>query len=123
MPMLPPTSVGMFAVFKMCATSDVVVVLPFEPVMATSLPRRKRQASSISLHTGMPFLRASFQRRKIRRHARTDHDQVLLEEIAATMSAKFQLHSGGAELRSGFGQLGFRALVRGGDRRAVARTE
>ena len=57
-PILPPTSVGMFAVFRMCATSDVVVVLPFEPVMATSLPRRKRQASSISLQTGMPFWRA-----------------------------------------------------------------
>ena len=43
----------------MWPTSEVVVVLPFEPVMATKRPRRKRQASSISLHTGMPRARAA----------------------------------------------------------------
>ena len=57
-PILPPTTVEIPAHFKMCAISDVVVVLPFEPVMAMRRPRRKRQASSISLHTGIPFARA-----------------------------------------------------------------
>ena len=58
-PMLPPTITGMFAVFKMCATSEVVVVFPFDPVIATSFPRRNLQASSISLHTGILRARAS----------------------------------------------------------------
>ena len=80
------------------------MVLPFEPVMATSLPRRKRQASSISLQTGMPLLAREFQRREVRRHARADYDQILFEETCVDMSAQFQLHAGGAELRGGFGE-------------------
>ncbi len=39
--------------------SEVVVVFPFEPVTPTSRPRRKRQASSISLQTGTPAARAA----------------------------------------------------------------
>ena len=58
-PILPPTTVEIPAHFRMCAISEVVVVLPFEPVMAMRRPRRKRQASSISLQTGIPFERAA----------------------------------------------------------------
>ena len=81
-----------------------MVVLPFEPVMATSLPRRKRQASSISLQTGMPLLAREFQRREVCRHSWTDDDQILFEETCVNMSSEFQLHTCRAELRGGFGE-------------------
>ena len=57
-PMLPPTSVGMPAFSRISPSSEVVVVLPLEPVTARILPLRKRAASSSSPMTGRPKLRA-----------------------------------------------------------------
>src|SRR3990172_3068026 len=57
-PMLPPTWVRRPASAKILPRSAVVVVLPFEPVTATTVPRRKRQASSSSEIISMPFPRA-----------------------------------------------------------------
>ncbi len=56
-PIFPPTRVGSPAAFRISPTSDVVVVLPLEPVMASVLPLRKRAASSSSPMTGSPKLR------------------------------------------------------------------
>ena len=58
-PIFPATCTGNPAVSRIWPTSDVVVVLPFEPVMHTRRPRRNRHASSISLHTGTPIARAA----------------------------------------------------------------
>src|SRR3989338_4262222 len=57
-PMLPPTCVRRPASPKILPSSAVVVVLPFEPVTATTVPRRKRQASSSSEMISIPFPRA-----------------------------------------------------------------
>ncbi len=85
----------------MCETSEVVVVFPFDPVIATSLPRRKRHASSISLHTGMPRVRACSQRRQFCRHARADDNQILIEQRWRDVRAELELHAGRAQLRGG----------------------
>ena len=69
--------------------SVVVVVLPFEPVMATMLPFRKRAASSTSPMTGMPQLARLHQLRNIERHARADDDQVLIAEGALAVLSGF----------------------------------
>src|SRR5690242_11606728 len=58
-PMLPARIVCIPAFLRMSSTSEVVVVLPFEPVMPTSRPFRNRYANSISLHTAIPFPRAA----------------------------------------------------------------
>src|SRR6266568_2677056 len=58
-PMLPAKIVENPAVFRMCSMSEVVVVFPLDPVMPTSRPFRKRQASSISLQIVMLFERAN----------------------------------------------------------------
>ena len=55
-PMLPPTRVGRPASLRISPSRAVVVVLPLEPVMATTLPLRKRAASSSSPMTGRPKL-------------------------------------------------------------------
>ena len=79
-PIFPAICTGSRAVSRMWPISEVVVVLPFEPVMQISRPRRNRQASSISLHTGIPDRASGGQRRHHRRHAGTRHDQILLGE-------------------------------------------
>ena len=119
--MLPPTSVGIPAVFKMCATSEVVVVFPFEPVIATSLPRRNRHASSISLHTGMPRLRASASAGKICRHARAHHDQILLEKRRRRVPPEFELHAGRAQPRRRLAEFASALFIRRRHRRAISR--
>ena len=53
-PMFPPTSVGPPASAKILPSREVVVVLPFEPVIATTLPCRNRLASSSSPIIGGP---------------------------------------------------------------------
>src|SRR5579875_3436465 len=57
-PMLPPTRDGMPASARIAPASVVVVVLPFEPVMARILPLRNCAASSSSPMTGSPKLLA-----------------------------------------------------------------
>ncbi len=56
--MLPPTSAGNPAAAMISPTSVVVVVLPFDPVMATMEPGRNCAASSISPMTTSPRARA-----------------------------------------------------------------
>src|SRR5690349_3024636 len=63
-PMLPPSSVWWPALSSRCATSAVVVDLPFVPVIATKIEsgamrRRARQKSSMSPITSTPAARAS----------------------------------------------------------------
>src|SRR5215831_1191216 len=56
--MLPARTVENSAVRRMWWVHAVVVVLPFEPVIPISWPRKKRSASSISLQSGKPSARA-----------------------------------------------------------------
>src|SRR6476660_9315030 len=57
-PIFPARIVGTPALFKMCAINEVVVVLPFEPVIPIIRPFKKRSASSISLQMVTPSARA-----------------------------------------------------------------
>ena len=75
-------NVGISAVFKMCATREVVVVLPFEPVMATvcraeiAMPTRFRSKRNA----------ARARQRAAARFAGTpgtDNDQILFKKVAA----------------------------------------
>ena len=56
--MFPPTSVGNPPAAKISPVSVVVVVFPFDPVMATIGPGRNCAASSISPMTASPMARA-----------------------------------------------------------------
>ncbi len=86
-PMLPPTSVGKPAAFRISPTSAVVVVLPLEPVMASDLALEEargqfqfaddRQAEVLHLH----------QFGRVERHAGADHDQVLAAEGEQAVAA------------------------------------
>ena len=69
--------------------SVVVVVLPFDPVMATIGPGRNCAASSISPITVSPKRTRLHQRRRIDRNARADHDQVLSAKGALAVAAGF----------------------------------
>ena len=60
--------------------SVVVVVLPFDPVMATIWPCRNCAPSSSSPIIGIPNVRTVAQLGSIRRHARRDDDQILTAE-------------------------------------------
>ena len=90
-PMLPPTRVGMPAALRISPTSEVVVVLPLDPVMARVLPLRKRAASSSSPMTGRPKLRTCDQFRRIERDAGADHDQVLAAKRQQAVAAGFDI--------------------------------
>jgi hypothetical protein len=92
---------------RISPTSAVVVVLPFEPVMASVLPLRKRAASSSSPMTGRPKALHLRQLRRIQRHAGADDDQILaaegqqavaagLDHDALSSSAGISLASAGA---------------------------
>ena len=56
--MFPPTSVGSPPAVRISPVSVVVVVFPFDPVMATIGPGRNCAASSISPITASPIARA-----------------------------------------------------------------
>jgi len=56
--MLPPTSAGNPVAVMISPVSAVVVVLPFDPVMATIGPGKNCDASSISPITVSPSVRA-----------------------------------------------------------------
>src|SRR5437660_3141794 len=58
-PIFPARIVETPAFFKMWSISEVVVVLPFEPVIPIKRPFRKRSASSTSLQMATPFARAA----------------------------------------------------------------
>src|SRR5437016_9078094 len=58
-PIFPARMVEKPAFLKMCSTKDVVVVVPFEPVIPIRRPRRKRSASSTSLQMVMPLARTA----------------------------------------------------------------
>ena len=57
--MLPATISSRPALRTMWATRFVVVVLPFEPVMATIVPGQSQLANSSSEKTGTPVLAAA----------------------------------------------------------------
>ncbi len=86
-PIFPAICTGNRAVSRMWPMSEVVVVLPFEPVMQMSRPRKNRQASSISLHTGIADRAGRGQRGHHRGHAGTRHDQILLRKSFGTVAA------------------------------------
>ena len=67
----------------------VVVVFPFEPVIATIFLGRNWDASSISPITGSPEGPRLHQRRGIHRDAGTDYDEILSAEGAFAVSAGF----------------------------------
>src|SRR5204862_4537068 len=58
-PIFPARIVYKPAFFKMWSIGEVVVVLPFEPVIPIKSPRRKRSASSTSLQMVTPLARAA----------------------------------------------------------------
>src|ERR1700687_1481933 len=58
-PIFPARIVEKPAFFKMCSIKEVVVVLPFEPVIPIRRPSRKRSASSTSLQMVTPLARAA----------------------------------------------------------------
>src|SRR5437879_13062905 len=58
-PIFPARIVEKPVFFKMWSISEVVVVLPFEPVIPIRSPRRKRSASSTSLQMVTPLARAA----------------------------------------------------------------
>ncbi len=58
-PIFPARIVEKPAFLKMCSINEVVVVLPFEPVMPIKRPCRKRSASSTSLQIVMPLGRVA----------------------------------------------------------------
>ena len=86
-PMLPATSVGNPASFRISPARAVVVVLPLEPVMARILPLRKRAASSSSPITGQAEALGLHQFGRIQRHAGAHHDQVLAAEGQQAVAA------------------------------------
>ena len=61
---------------RMCPTSEVVVVFPFEPVMPMTGPSRYGAASSTSPMTFTPRAVARCDGRQIERHAGRRHDQI-----------------------------------------------
>jgi len=85
-PMLPPTSVGNPAAVMISPVSEVVVVLPFEPVMATMGPGRNCAASSISPITVSPRARACTSER-VHGNAWADHDQILAAKSAVAVAS------------------------------------
>src|SRR5229473_5093771 len=58
-PMLPARIVEKPAFLKMCSIKEVVVVLPFDPVIPIKRPCRKRSANSTSLQMVTPAARAA----------------------------------------------------------------
>src|SRR2546425_1127194 len=79
-PIFPARIVEKPASFKICSTKEVVVVLPFEPVMPIRRPCRKRSASSTSLHMERSRAGGPFSARTPDWHhrlKRQDHDDFL----------------------------------------------
>ncbi len=87
--MLPPTSVGNPPAATISPASAVVVVLPFEPVMATMLPGKKLRRQLDFADHGFAARARLHQRRRIHRNARADHDQILFLEGALAVAAGF----------------------------------
>ena len=90
-PIFPPTSVGPPASAKILPSREVVVVFPFEPVIATILPCRNRLANSSSPIIGGPIRPEGphlLQLRRVVRHARRHHNQVLPPEREQPMPAR-----------------------------------
>ena len=85
--MLPPTSVFFPLLARISPTRVVVVVLPLEPVIASTLPCRKRNASSTSPITGNSQRARVLQLRLVRRNAGAYDDQVLVAEGAFAVLA------------------------------------
>ena len=96
----------------------VVVVLPFEPVMATMFLGRNCEASSISPITGSPSGAGLHQRRRVHRNAGADHDQVLSAKSALAVSAGFDRDAVIEQDRNFFAQLVLRLGVGDRDLRA-----
>ena len=77
-PMFPPTSVGRPAAFKISPTSVVVVVFPFDPVIATTSPC-KNCAPQLQLANdrASPSRAPASAPARRHRHTRAHHNQIL----------------------------------------------
>ena len=119
-PIFPARIVGNPAVCRMCSTSAVVVVLPFEPVMPTSgraetdTPTRFRSKSYAGSR--------GKQRRKIRRNARARDDQILRQKGFLAVAAEFERTPASRSLRT-LRRSRFGSRFGGGDARAARRAE
>ena len=96
--MLPPTSVGIFDVFNMCATSAVGRRFSVRPGNRHQLPAQESPGQLDFAPYRNVFLARGFERRQIRRHSRTHHNQILLQKARIHMPAEFEPHAGGAQL-------------------------
>jgi hypothetical protein len=74
--MLPATIGWRPATFRISPMSAVVVDLPFEPVMAMTVPCRMTRGELDLADDGNALLRRVLQQRNRQRHARTDDDRV-----------------------------------------------
>ena len=81
---------------KILPMSVVVVVLPLDPVTATTAPSRKRLASSSSPRMVWPKALAWGDLRGFERHAGRDDDQVLAAEGEEAVTARLD-HDAGVE--------------------------
>ena len=71
--------------------SVAVVLFPFEPVIATTVPSRKGNASSTSAITGNERLLRLAHQRRARRHARRQHHAVDARRQRYRLGAEPQL--------------------------------
>ena len=83
----------------------VVVVFPFDPVIATMVPRQKlRRQFDLADHRLAQSTRLH-QRRRVYRHARADHDKVLPAKGALAVSAGFDCNAVVEQHRNLFAEL------------------
>ena len=76
----------------------VVVVLPFGPVMQIRRPRRNRQASSISLHTGTPIARAAASAGIVAARPDSERSDPVQRNVSGPVSTQFESDARGAQL-------------------------
>ena len=84
--MLPPTSAGNPEAVIISPVSVVVVVFPFDPVMATIGPGKKLRRQFDLANDAFAQRSSLHQWRSIHRNARADHNQILSLEGAVAMS-------------------------------------
>ena len=122
MPIFPPTSVWIPAVFKMWATSEVVVVFAVRAgdgdELAAQESARPVRFRSRRECRGRAQVRARADSRERPGSARSGPAPGRCRRVAARRT---RASPRGAKLRSDFGQLRFRLLIRGGHACAVAR--
>ena len=88
-PMLPPTSALRPPAARISPARVVVVVLPFEPVMATMFALQKSRRQLDFADHGNAERARLHQLRHVERNARADDDQVLIAKCALAVLAGF----------------------------------